>query len=236
MHPRYFQADNSMYTQTHTCKGTARNWLRSHKSLVMQSITRIFAPQVCMTSLCQCTTSVVLLKWQQINASKKVACLEKKNICYLYSERLIMRFFGDTQTQDLVLSFIIQEKKCFFVFVLLFYCTSNSVVSVLSYTPNKPTQNKDLKHRVQMFPEGTDDLFTFTYKTKHKQTHQHTTAEVFEHFYYDEWLKITISVRSLVRNFSALVQMLLQNWLFQQRNNWTRALREHNSPKVRGLY
>lgn len=40
-----------------------------------------------------------------------------------------------------------------------------------------------------MFPEGTDDLFTFTYKTKHKQSHQHTTAEVFEHFYYDEWLK-----------------------------------------------
>lgn len=33
-----------------------------------------------------------------------------------------------------------------------------------------------------MFPEGTDDLFTFTYKTKHKQSHQHTTAEVFEHF------------------------------------------------------
>lgn len=142
-----------------------------------------------MTSLCQCTTSVVLLKWQQINASKKVTCLEKKNICYLYSDRWIIRFFWWHTDTRLSFVFHYTEKICFFVFVLLFYCTSNSTVSVPSYTPNKPTKNKDLKHRIQMFPEGTDDLFTFTYKTKHKQSHQHTTAEVFEHFYYDEWLK-----------------------------------------------
>lgn len=115
-----------MYTQTHKCKGTARNWLRLHKSLVMQSITRIFTPQVCVTSLCQCTTSVVLLKWQQINASKKVACLEKKNICYLYSDRWIIRFFWwHTDTR---FSFVFHyTEKSVFLF-LFFYFTALQIV------------------------------------------------------------------------------------------------------------